>query len=118
MFSATEEQESSDDATRGLGRWFEVVKPEKRRFEKPGKSMFMEEEMVEVATSIPKAEFLRITRKLTRDTGSSASDMDLCTATQVVPTPLQFVRQENEVPGASDDPLLNDLSDPAATPIG
>ena len=30
MFSAKEEQESSDHPTRGLGRWFEVVEPKKK----------------------------------------------------------------------------------------
>ena len=74
--------------------------------------------MVKVATSMPKAEFLRITRKLTRDNSGAADDMDLCTTTQVVPAPKQFLRQENEIPGPSDGPLLNELNVPAATPIG
>ena len=40
-----EDQESSDDPTRGLGRWFKVVKPENNmRFEKLGKSMLLEKE--------------------------------------------------------------------------
>ena len=67
MFSAEEEQESSDDPTRGLGRWFKVVKPYQGG--------------------------------LTRDIGGSANDMDLCTTTQVVPTPMQFVRQEMRYQG-------------------
>ena len=29
MFSVKEDQESSDDPTRGLGRWFKVVKPKR-----------------------------------------------------------------------------------------
>ena len=74
-----------------------------------GKSMLTEKELVRVAISMPKAEFLRITRKLTRDISGSAIDLDLCTTTPVVLTPVLLVRQENEEPGPSDGPLLNDF---------
>ena len=78
--------------------------------------MLMEKQLVDVSTSMPQAEFLRITRKVTRDIRGSANDMDLCITTQVVPTPMHVVRQEMRY--QSDDPLLVDLNDPAATPIG
>ena len=80
--------------------------------------MLMEEELVKVATSMPEAEFLRITRRLTRVISGSADDVGLCAATRVVHAPVRFVRRHSEVPGPGDHLLLNDLNDPAATPIG
>ena len=42
VFSASDEEERGGDPSRGLGRWLKVVKPEKRSFEKPGKTGAME----------------------------------------------------------------------------
>ena len=69
----------------------------------------MEEELVKVVNSIPRAEFLRIARRLSRDFRGSANDMDLCTSTQVVHVPIQTELRQNEVQGPNDDPLVNDL---------
>ena len=78
-----------------VGRWFKVVKLEKMGGSKnPAKSMLLEKELVRVANSMPKAHFLRITRKVSRDIEGSANDMDLCATTQVVPTPVHSALQE------------------------
>ena len=77
MFTAKEEHESIDGLSRGIGR-------KKRRFVKPGKSASMERGLVKVADSMPRAEFLRVSRILSQDAGVSAGTMDLCASTQVV----------------------------------
>ena len=67
LFSAKEDQESEsgDDPTRGLGRWFTVVKPKKNsRFEKPITATILEKELVKVENSMPRSQFLRITREV------------------------------------------------------
>ena len=45
--------------------------------------------VVNVANSMPRAEVLRISRKLSQYAGVSAGAMDLCAATHVVDTPIQ-----------------------------
>ena len=74
--------------------------------------------LVKVANSMPQAQVLRITRKGSRDTEGSASDMVLCTTTQVVPSPVHLALQENEVQEPNEDPFRGDLNDHVATPIG
>ena len=69
--------------------------PPKRRFEKPGKSTSMDRAVGKVANSLPKAEFFRISRKLSKDAGVSAGATDLSATTQVVDTPIQRKLQEN-----------------------
>ena len=50
MFSANDEEESSEDPYRGLGRWFMVVQHKKRRFDKPGKAGAMENVSLKLRT--------------------------------------------------------------------
>ena len=50
----------------------------------------MEKYLVKVANSMPKSEFLRIGRKLTRDAGGSGGSMDLFAPPQVDCTPIQL----------------------------
>ena len=59
-----------------------------RFFQRPGKSMLLGKELVKVANSMPKAQFLRTTRKVSGDIEGSVNDMDLCAATQVVLSPV------------------------------
>ena len=57
--------------------------------------MSIQRELVKVVHRTPRAEFLRIARRLSSDFGDSANDMDLCTATQVVDTPVLCGLEEN-----------------------
>ena len=41
-------------------------------------------ELVKVANSMPRSQFLRVTRKVSGDIEGPATDMDLCTTTQAV----------------------------------
>ena len=115
MFSAKEDQEreSGDDLARGLGRWFKVVKPKKnRRFEKPGKAMLLEKELVKEARSILRSQFLRITRKVSRDIERPATEKDPCTTTQAVLPQVPSALLDNEVHEVVHDPFGDDLNDP------
>ena len=60
--------------------------------------MLLEKELVEGPNSVPKSQFLRITRNVSRVIESSANDMDLCTTTQVVPSPLRLKRMRCKNP--------------------
>ena len=109
MFSAKEEQEGGDDPPRGLGRWCKVVKTEKRggsknlvnrcRFNRAGKG----------CEQLPR---LNSCALLADCPGGSATDMDLCAATQVVDTPIECELEENLEQRPNIDPL-----DSIATPM-
>ena len=47
--------------------------------------MLLEKELVKVANSMPRSQFWRITRKVSRDIEGPATDKDLCHTTQAVP---------------------------------
>ena len=82
MFSAQEDlSESSDDPTRGLGRWMAQggQTQENRRFEKPIEAMLLEKELVKVANSMSQC-----SRKVSMDIEGPVLDMDLSIATPAV----------------------------------
>ena len=107
MCSASEEAESSDDLSQGLGRWFKVVKTKRGRFETTGKTVqsatSMEKDLMTLANNMPRTEFLRIARKLTKDAGVS---MELCAPEKVDATPLQSNENEHAGQGLSADPVV------------
>ena len=87
-----ENAESSDGLSRGLGQCFKVAKPQERRFQKPGKTGAVKKYFVKLANNMPRSEFLRTARKLTKDAGGS---MDLRAPSHVDDTPIQPEGNEN-----------------------
>ena len=80
--------------------------------------MLLEKELVKVANSMPRSQFLRITRKVSGDIEGPALDLDLCTTTQAVPPQVPSTLLDNEVQEVVDDPFGDDLNDPVVTLIG
>ena len=56
--------------------------------------MLLEKELVKVASSMPGSQFLRITRKVSREIEGPAIDMDLCTATHLPQVPSTLMDNE------------------------
>ena len=84
----------------------------------PEKAILLEKELVKIANSMPRSQFLRNYTKVSTDIEGPALDMDLCTTSQPVHPQVLSTLLDNEVQEVIDDPFGDDLNDPVVTTIG